>query len=174
MKIQRHFIPPIILTILILPGAAWYLTQPSNVFRAASSELRASGTIEAEQVAVTADMGGRVVEILAQEGETVVANAILARLDSESAAADLARAQAALAEAQARRDLAKNGARAEDKAQADAALAQALAARDGAKRAWTNSRCARRPPGALASARSNSLKSLRRACPRSPSSTPTA
>lgn len=136
MKSRRRFIPIVILLVLVLAGAAWYLAQPSNIFHGSSAELSGSGTIEGEELAVTAEVGGRVVELVAHEGDSVAANAVVARLDSVSASADLAGAKAALAQAQARRDLARNGARPEDKAQADAAVAQALAARDGAKRAW--------------------------------------
>ncbi len=128
-----------IILVVILGGGWWYYNQPTNVFRAASAgELRASGTLEADETAVTSEMGGRVVEVSAEEGDAVQANAPVARLDTDTATADLARAQGALAEAQARLDLAKNGARPEDKAAADAAMAQAVAARDGAKRAWDN------------------------------------
>jgi multidrug efflux pump subunit AcrA (membrane-fusion protein) len=133
---RRRLIPILFLGLLLLAAGIWYANQPGSLFQAASTELRASGTIEAEEASVTAEAGGRVVEILVKEGDAVSANAVLARLDSESALTELARAQAALSEAQARLDLAKNGARPEDKTQADAALAQAVAAREGAQRAW--------------------------------------
>ncbi len=126
-----------IIAIVVVGGGWWYYNQPTNVFRATSAgELRASGTIQADEVAVTSEMGGRVIEVLAAEGDAVQANAPVARLDADTANADLARAQGALAEAKARLELTANGARPEDKAAADAAVAQAVAARDGAKRAW--------------------------------------
>lgn len=137
VKAHRRQIPIVVGAIIVLV-VIWNFVLALPFVRAImlGGELQASGTIEAEPVSVTADVGGRVVEILAREGDRVDANTVVVRLDSESAAADFARAQGALAEAQARRDLTKNGARAEDKAQADAVLAQALAAREGAKRAW--------------------------------------
>ncbi len=137
VKAHRRQIPIVVVAIIVLV-VIWNFVLALPFVRAImlGGELQASGTIEAEPVSVTADVGGRVVEILAREGDRVDANTVVVRLDSESAAADFARAQGALAEAQARRDLTKNGARAEDKAQADAVLAQALAAREGAKRAW--------------------------------------
>lgn len=141
VKAHRRQIPIIVVAIIVLV-LIWnfVLALPSVRAIMLGGELHASGTIEAEPVSVTADVGGRVLKILAKEGDRVDAGMIVVLLDSESAAADVARAQAALAEAQARRDLAKNGARAEDKAQADATLAQAMAARDGAKRAWDDAR----------------------------------
>lgn len=139
MKLRPGLIPVILVILVGLAGGAWYLSQPANVFRPTGvGDLRASGTFQADEAAVTAELGGRVTEILVREGDTVAANAPLARLDVEAATADLARAQGGLAEAQARRDLARNGARPEDKAAADAGLAQAVVARDGAKRAWDN------------------------------------
>lgn len=130
--------PVIALAVIIALILLWNFIQSLSFVRALTlgGEFSAAGTLEAEQISVTADIGGRVVQILAQEGDPVEANAILIRLDSDSAQADLARARGARAEAQAKRDLAKNGARAEDKAQADAALAQAIATRDGAKKTW--------------------------------------
>jgi multidrug resistance efflux pump len=133
-------IPIVILLLLIAAAAYWYFTQPREPFSTASGELTASGTIEAREDAVVAEVGGRVAELLVGEGDTVEANAVVARLDSAAAQADIDRAQAALAEAQARLQLAQNGARAEDIAQADASVAQAIAAREGAKRAWEDAR----------------------------------
>src|SRR5574341_11647 len=137
IKTHRRQIPIIVVAIIVLV-VIWNFVLSLPFVRAIlpSGALQASGTIEAEQVSVTSDVGGRVVEILAKEGDLVDTDTMVVRFDSESAAADLARTQGALAEAQARRDLTKNGARAEDKAQADAVLTQAIAARDGAKRAW--------------------------------------
>lgn len=137
IKTHRRQIPIIVVAIIVLV-VIWNFVLSLPFVRAIlpGGALQASGTIEAEQVSVTSDVGGRVVEILAKEGDLVDTDTIVVRFDSESAAADLARTQGALAEAQARRDLTKNGARAEDKAQADAVLTQAIAARDGAKRAW--------------------------------------
>lgn len=137
MKSKRRFlIAPVLLLILILAG--WYYYQPGSILRGRSSSGSASGTIEAERLAVTTQVSGRVVEILVREGDRVAAGAVVARLDSDAANAEVARARAALAEAQARRDLARNGARPEDKSQADAIVAQAMAARNGAKQAVEN------------------------------------
>ncbi len=140
MKFPRRVAPILIVLVVALGGGWWYLNQPWNVFRAPSGELSASGTLEADEASITAEVGGRVVQLLASEGDTVAADAILARLDSEAATAEYARARGVLAEVEARRDLARNGATVQDKAQADASLAQAKAARLGAQRAWDDAR----------------------------------
>jgi HlyD family secretion protein len=57
--------------------------------------LRASGTIEATTVDVSFQIGGRVAEILAREGEGVKAGTVLARLSSEELEARVRQIQAA-------------------------------------------------------------------------------
>ena len=73
--------------------------------------LTASGTLEAEHVAVAAELGGRVDEVRVAEGDTVRAGQVLfvlddawlqAQYDQAQAALDAARARQALAEAQVR------------------------------------------------------------------------
>ncbi len=73
--------------------------------------LTASGTIEAEDLAVAAELGGRVAQVRVAEGDTVRAGQVLfvlddallqAQYDQAQAALDAARAQQALAEAQLR------------------------------------------------------------------------
>lgn len=72
---------------------------------------------------------GRIVEILVDEGDTVTANQVIARLDDRLARARVAAAEAGLAQAKARHLLARRGPRKEDlaaaKAEVDAALAAA-------------------------------------------------
>ena len=130
--------PAIAIGVIIIVVLLWNFVSSLSFVRALTlgGEFGASGTLEAESSSVTVDIGGRVIKLLAQEGDAVEAGAILIQLDSDSAQAELARAQGVRAEAQAKRDLAKNGARPEDKTQADAALAQAIALRDGAKKTW--------------------------------------
>jgi len=104
-----------------------------------SGALFASGTIEAEEVTVAAEIGGRIVEILADEGDEVAAGDVLVKLDQtmllaqrEQAEAAVAQAQAALDAARAQLAQAKAGARPEEIAQAEAGVA---AARAGVKAA---------------------------------------
>jgi multidrug resistance efflux pump len=91
----------------------------------------APGTVEAasERIDLAFEQAGRVTEVLVAEGERVAAGQLLARLDGRLARARVARAEAALASAEARRDLALRGARREEiraaRAEAEAARATA-------------------------------------------------
>ena len=105
-----------------------------------SGGLFASGTIEAEEVTVAAEVGGRIVALLANEGDEVAAGNVLVKLDQtmllaqrEQAEAAVAQAQAALDAAQAQLALAQAGARPEEIAVAEGAVAGAQAALDAAQ-----------------------------------------
>jgi multidrug resistance efflux pump len=102
--------------------------------------LLASGNIEAEEVSVAAEMGGRIVEMLADEGDEVAAGDDLVRLDQtvllaqrEQAAASVLQAQAALAAAQAQLDSARAGARPQEVAAAEGVVDEALAGLDASQ-----------------------------------------
>ena len=102
--------------------------------------LELSGFIEAKEIEVAAEMGGRIVEITVDEGDEVHEGDVLIRLDDSILQAQLnaARAQKEVAEAQLEQVLA--GVRPEVIAQAEAGLAAAEAARDGARQAWLDAR----------------------------------
>jgi len=104
--------------------------------RPAAGEITASGFIEAEEVAIAAEVGGRIAEVLVAEGDTVEAGQVLIRLDDRIAQAQVALAQAGVEVAQAQLARARAGARPEEIRRARALLAQAEAARDGAYQAW--------------------------------------
>jgi HlyD family secretion protein len=105
-----------------------------------SGALTASGTIEAEELTVAAEIGGRIVEMWVGEGDEVAEGDVLLRLDStlllaqrEQAEAAVAQAQAALDAAQAQLALAQAGARPEEIAAAESAVAAAEAGLSGAQ-----------------------------------------
>jgi len=100
------------------------------------SGLTASGFIEADEVAVAPELGGRVVELLADEGDEIEAGQVLVRLDGTLLDAQAKVAQAALDVAEAGLAQAQAGARPEQIRQAEAGLAQAEIARDGSFQAW--------------------------------------
>ena len=96
--------------------------------------LFASGAIEAEEVTVAAEMGGRIVALLADEGDEVVAGEVLVELDQtillaqrEQAEAAVAQARAGLDAARAQLAQAKAGTRPEEVAQAEGGVAAARA-----------------------------------------------
>ncbi len=108
--------------VAVLAVAAWLLfLRPGGNGR----DLALSGTVEATEARLGFVAGGRVVEVLAREGDRVEAGAVLARLDRTET---LARRDQALAQADAARALLReleSGSRPEE-------LAQARAARDAA------------------------------------------
>jgi len=117
-------------------------TAPRQVKRPArrSGDLVASGTIEAEEVTVAAEMGGRILEMLAGEGDEVADGGVLVKLDQTVLLAERERAEAAVAQAQAARDaaqaqlaIAQAGARPEEIAAAEGAVAGAVAGLEAAR-----------------------------------------
>ncbi|HXI55109.1 MAG TPA: efflux RND transporter periplasmic adaptor subunit [Polyangia bacterium] len=94
-------------------------------------EVVAPGRVEAETDVIDLgfEQGGRIIALLVNEGDHVSKGQVLARLDDRLAAARVARAQAALDAARARRDAAFRGSRLAEiravEAEADAARTQA-------------------------------------------------
>ncbi len=126
-------IPIILIVVLAL---ALLLSRGAQTFGiAAAPSLTGSGIIQADENIVATEIAGRVVELDADEGDSVTPGQILAKLDSVLLAAQLDQAQAALAMTQANLAKLQLGARAEEVRQAQAARAQAIAKRDGAKQA---------------------------------------
>ena len=72
--------------------------------KAETDRLTASGFIEAEKVTIAPELGGRVVELLADEGDEVEAGQVLVRLDATLLEAQIEVTQAALDVAEAARD----------------------------------------------------------------------
>lgn len=100
-------IAPIVLLIAIAGGAIWYFTQ--GRVSSSNGPLTASGTIEGTQVVIAPELSGRVLEVLAQKGDTVEAGQVLVRFDDALMQAQLSQAQAALHQAQANFDLVSRG-----------------------------------------------------------------
>jgi HlyD family secretion protein len=100
--------------------------------RAAEGPPRASGYVEATEVRVAPEVGGRVLEVAVAEGDRVAAGALIARLDTADVDLALKRAQAERDQAAAQLKLLQAGSRPEDirqaRAQADAAQADIAAA----------------------------------------------
>jgi HlyD family secretion protein len=95
--------------------------------RAAEGPTRASGYVEATEVRVAPQVGGRLIEVAVAEGDRVAAGALLARLDTSDVEIALRRAEADRDQAVAALKLLQAGARSEDvrQAQAQAESAQA-------------------------------------------------
>jgi HlyD family secretion protein len=83
-------------------------------------QIRVSGYVEATEVQVAPEVGGRVIELTVDEGDRVAAGDLIARLDTRDAELTLARLRAEHAQARAQLRLLLVGARVEDIRQADA------------------------------------------------------
>jgi multidrug resistance efflux pump len=93
---------PILLLALAIGLGYWLITQQST---ANDGTVRASGAIEAQIYDISAELGGRVIEVSAQEGQSAQAGQVLVALDATLLKAQSAQAQAvataAAAQAQA-------------------------------------------------------------------------
>ena len=94
--------------------------------------LRVSGHVEATEVQVAAEVGGRLVELRVAEGDRVERGDVIARLDTRNAELQIAGANAERAAADAELRLLQAGARAEDIRQAEAQVQAAETETGGA------------------------------------------
>ena len=113
--------------VLSLVAAACSEKPPAN-------EVRASGHVEATDVRLAPEVGGRIILLPVKEGDRVEAGALVLRLDDRDLSLAVQRAKAEQSQAEAQLRLLQAGSRQEDISQAQA---QAQATRDelGAARA---------------------------------------
>jgi multidrug efflux pump subunit AcrA (membrane-fusion protein) len=144
----------------IVAGGWWYFTTNPAAWgqlldeleiqtATAEEALSASGFIEAEEFSLTAEVSGRISQVLADEGNEVEKGDTLVILDDALTQAQLREAQATVQIAQAALAQVKAGSRPEVIRQAEAALAQAQAARDGAYQGWQDALAIRNDPQEL-------------------------
>jgi len=96
--------------------------------------IHASGHIEATEVRLAAKIGGRLLEAPLEEGDTVAAGELVARIETIDAEHRLTQARANAEAADAKLRLLLAGTRAEDLRRAEDQLAQAQAELDAARR----------------------------------------
>ncbi len=95
---RRWLILLILLAVLLAAGAVLAFSPELRaqalarvgVSRPATGAFTASGFIEAEEVSVAAEVGGRIAEVLVAEGDAVEAGQVLIRLDDRIARAQVA------------------------------------------------------------------------------------
>ena len=108
-----------------LTAAACAPEEPSNT-------LRVSGHVEATEVQVSADVGGRLLELRVAEGDRVAAGDVIARVDSRDVELQIERVRADRAAADAQLRFIQRGPRPQEirqaEAQVDATRADAAAA----------------------------------------------
>ena len=111
--------------------------------RPAASEpaaLRASGSIEGDQVAIVSEFSGQIVSLNTVEGDEIRAGQVLVELDTAALQAQMAQAQAAVEAARANLDNVQAGAHPAEIMAAQAAVLQAIVHTDAAKTAWDSAR----------------------------------
>jgi HlyD family secretion protein len=91
--------------------------------RPAADRTRVSGQVEATEVQVAAQVGGRILELHLNEGDRVEAGAVIARLDVADSQLALTRVKAERDQADAQLRLLRAGSRSEDIRQAEAQVA---------------------------------------------------
>ncbi len=148
---MKHKLIRLIVILLILSAAGggyWYFNrQPEQLARLlqqlgltawaeAAGETSASGFIEAEEVAVAAEIKGRITAITVTEGDFVQAGQVLVELDTALLDADVRQAQAKIATAQAMLAKIEAGVRPEEIAKAEAAVKKAEADAAAARLLW--------------------------------------
>ncbi len=111
---------PVILLILVASATWWYLNRETTA--ANSAVLSASGTIEATQVQLSTEVGGRIMLVNVAEGDDAVAGQVLVQLEDSLLQAQRQQAEAAVRLAQANYELVAAGTPPEQQA---AAIAQA-------------------------------------------------
>ena len=100
--------------------ALWNMVGPKG-------SIVISGVVEADDIHVGSKIGGRVLKVVAREGQTVKAGEVLVLLEPRDLDASLAEAQAAMRQAQAKLALLAAGYREEEIEQAEAAMKQSRA-----------------------------------------------
>jgi HlyD family secretion protein len=98
--------------------------------------LVASGSIEGEEVTIISEFGGRIVQLVVDEGDEVAAGQALVQLDDSMLQAQMAQAEAGVVAAKANLENVKAGTHPAEILAAQAALLHAQAQRDGAETAW--------------------------------------
>lgn len=126
---------PIIVLLAALGGGYWWFTQ-SKVEALGPAGLVGSGSIEADKITITTEIGGRIVAVNVDEGDEVAAGQVLVTIDPANLLAQQTQLEAAVATARANLLAVSAPPMVETVAAAEAQLAQAIAARDGAKTTW--------------------------------------
>ena len=94
---------------------------------APANTVRVSGHVEATEIQLAAEVGGRILELRVAEGDRVDAGAVIARLDTRDTELQMQRLRAERSAADAQLRLLQAGSRAEDIRQAEAQVAAAAA-----------------------------------------------
>jgi multidrug resistance efflux pump len=108
MHARLKRVPLIIIPLALVAAAVWFYMNRGSA-QAEQGPVTASGTIEATQVMVAPEIGGQVLEVLVNDGQTVKAGQELVRFSDALIQAQLAQAQAAVAQAETNYQLVASG-----------------------------------------------------------------
>ncbi len=157
MNIRRYIVLIAVLA-LAIGGAFWYLrSRPDTAnqllerlnLRQSEKGWRASGFIEAEEIAIAPEIAGRVAALPFSEGDEARVGDVLLRLQDDILSAQVEAARGKLEEAQAALARVRAGTRKETLDRFAAQVGLAKAARDGAKQAWLDAQAIRDHPQTL-------------------------
>jgi HlyD family secretion protein len=130
---------PLLIIIAIAAGGYWWYEQSTATAQETDAEpdqLLGSGTIEADTLVITAELGGRITGLYVDEGDVVEAGELLLELDKTDILAEQVQLEANIATARANLGLVSASPQVEMVALAEAQLAQAEQIRDGAELIW--------------------------------------
>ena len=121
MKRSKIIVSTLVALCLLGAGYAWWRSNGQ------SSAFVVSGIVEADDIHIGSKVGGRVLKVVAKEGQTVKGGETLVLLEPKEFDASLAEAQAVLRQAEAKYRLVSSGSRPEEIEQAEAAVKLAQA-----------------------------------------------
>lgn len=168
---KRRFLIPVAMLLVVVAAAAggwWYVNENpawwswiQGQWELALEEMGlapgeepagivASGFVEAREVSVAAEMGGRILSLAADEGDEVEAGQMLVQLDDALLQVQIQAAQADLDVAQATLAQARAGVQQATLDRAEVQLAQARAAQEAAYVAWQDAEAMLENPQELA------------------------
>ncbi|HTP11597.1 MAG TPA: efflux RND transporter periplasmic adaptor subunit [Anaerolineae bacterium] len=90
MKNRMRFVPLVIILVVAALGVYWLTTRAADQ----DQGLKASGTIEATDVSLSPEIGGRVIDVAATDGDAVQKDQALVRLDDTLLQAQLKQVEA--------------------------------------------------------------------------------
>jgi HlyD family secretion protein len=131
--VRKRLIPIVLVAVVVGVGYLWWSQNLSPA--ATATVLGGTGTIEAEQVVVSPQAAGRIIEAKAQEGTAVNAGDVLYKLDPAIMTLQVAQADIGIKAAQANYDNVRNdsGSTSSEKSAAKAQLDQAKVAKQMAQ-----------------------------------------
>lgn len=120
----------ILLIVLVILGAGFYMVREKSAERLAASELTLKGNVDLREVSLAFRNSDRISEMFVEEGDRVTKGQVLAKLETEDQLHQIAVTKANIGAQQAQVDKLHNGTRTEDLAQARAKLDEARAEKD--------------------------------------------